>query len=433
MTGLSVKEDDSSNNVSNATIDDVLDSNNLQVDQNDKSGTTKQRRYSASLVDVEDETEHNTKMNALLYHTNNDTVDLYRQQNNSSDLLGRLYYDDYDSDSIISPVTSADGTPLLTPNLTGNSNIPPLDLLLASNSSLNLSASRSNTSLPTRPGLNRLKSFERSISFDTTTNNHRKSITLKVKHPQFKFRRNNKTFLAGYNNDHESIKAIEWLFDEMLIHGDTIVILQVLDEKQFEFIDKEKANRSLERIDRLNTKFKKIAIVFEVVIGKPQKLLKAAIDEYNPNMMIIGSHHYDGKEHHRSLLSKSPISKHFLECALVPVILVKPNYHHQEMLIKPIDSINYFADWIKNIDVTDTYNKKRTKKPSSRTGSYTNMAALVPDRGKPLLQPPHLIPTLAPEERGRSNQSLDSAHRLSSPGSRSTSRTRGLSKFFTHK
>ena len=108
-----------------------------------------------------------------------------------------------------------------------------------------------------RPELKRIKSFERGISFDTSTDNHRKSLTFKVKHPHFRFRRNNKTFLAGFNNGLESLKAIEWLFDEMIVHGDTVIILQVLDEKQHESIDKRQANKALNKIELLNTHFKK--------------------------------------------------------------------------------------------------------------------------------------------------------------------------------
>ena len=84
----------------------------------------------------------------------------------------------------------------------------------------------------------------RGISFDTSPHGHQKSYTLKAKHPLFKFRRTNKTFLVGYNDDLESTKAIEWLFDEMIINGDTIVVLQVLDEKQHVSIDKSKVTIS---------------------------------------------------------------------------------------------------------------------------------------------------------------------------------------------
>ena len=62
--------------------------------------------------DLDDETVRNTKLNAELFHTSNDSVELYRQENNSSDLLGRLYYDDYDSDSMTSPSISGVSSPM---------------------------------------------------------------------------------------------------------------------------------------------------------------------------------------------------------------------------------------------------------------------------------------------------------------------------------
>ncbi|ODV76735.1 uncharacterized protein CANTADRAFT_38510, partial [Suhomyces tanzawaensis NRRL Y-17324] len=315
--------------------------------------------------DIDDpETEHNTQLNAMLYRTSSETVDLYKQENNSSDLLGRLYYDDYDSES------GAD-TPLIgssTPNL----------LSSRSSSSTNL----------VRPPLSRLRSLERGVSFDTSTDDHRRSFTIKVKHPHFKFRRNNKTYLSGFNNDQESIRAIEWLFDEMVIHGDTIIVLQVLDEKHHDRIDKIQANKALNRIELLNTHFKKVQIVFEVVIGKPQKLLKKAIDEYNPQMMCIGTHHAN-PDYHKSFLSKASISKHFLECALVPVIIVKPTYHHVEYLEHPIDSEDYFLHLTLAIDTTIMPREKSKRmlklnplSPStSRQSSYTNLSSLAQERG----------------------------------------------------
>ncbi|ABN67302.1 predicted protein, partial [Scheffersomyces stipitis CBS 6054] len=349
--------------------------------------------------EIEDETEHNTKLNALLYHQSEDTIDLYKQQNNSADLLGRLYYDDYDSDSIKSPLVSGSVTPTLSPVIAPI----PLDF----------------QSLPRRPNLNRLQSFERGVSFDTSRNEHRKSLIFKLKHPQYRFRRNNKTFLTGFNNDTESLRAIEWLFEEMVINGDSIVVLQVLDEKTHHAVDMERANRALAKIDAINSRLKKVSLVYEVVIGKPQKLLKKAIDEYRPAMMCIGTHHYDGKEtNHRSFLSKQSFSKHFLECALVPVIIVKPSYHHIEELESPILNPQYFQKWIADIDISGTYTKKRTK-PSiisptnSRNSSYTNLAG--------------------DEERGRNSGSASpSVSDSERSRSRSTSKSRGFRGFFSH-
>lgn len=342
--------------------------------------------------DLDDETVRNTKLNAELFHTSNDSVELYRQENNSSDLLGRLYYDDYDSDSMTSPSISGVSSPM------------PLSPIMSP------SESSDQLSVKSRPPFLRMKSMERGISFDTSPHGHQKSYTLKAKHPLFKFRRTNKTFLVGYNDDLESTKAIEWLFDEMIINGDTIVVLQVLDEKQHVSIDKSKVQKNLAKIEQINHHFKKVCIIYEAAIGKAKKAIRSAIDEYRPSMMAIGTHHYDGKEHHRSF-TKSSLSKHILECSLVPIILVKPSYRYVEFLRQEVDGPQYFENWIKNIDHID--NRVIRKKvplisPSvSRNSSYTN---------------------LVNEDRGRGGGVHDQI--LNESRSRSTSKNRVFARFF---
>lgn len=362
----------------------------------------------------ETETQVNTRLNALIYHVNDESVDMYKQENDRSDLLGRLYYDDYDSDSSFVP--DAVQSPLVSPaasqvstndyfsskiNAAFRGDTPSssaVNLDRTSSSSSLLLDSQSSASSRTRPHIAHIKSFERGISFDTSTNSSRRSLTLKLKHPKFKFRRNNKTFLTGFNSDQESLKAIEWLFDEMIVNGDTLIILQVLDEKKFDSIDRTAANKNLNKIEALNAHFKKISLVFEIVIGKPQKLLKKAIEEYSPAMMIVGTHHYtEGSNQHKGFLSKASISKHFLECALVPVIVVKPSYQYNETLLHPIDSEDYFQKWIGDVDLSGTYSKDKHKRrnrlttvlsqTSSRNGSSTNLSALEREKCKPSVSP----------------------------------------------
>lgn len=368
------------------------------------------------------ETSKNTHYNSLLYHTSNESVDMYARENDSSDLLGRLYYDDYDSDSVRSPLVSGDSTPLLSPSLnaggtggdyfssrpihspgiltpisrsgTSHSNLKSPDSLAAIDEKLRKhqqnqlqvpSSSLSNHHVPTPEK----SKYSKGISFDTSTaDTERKSLTLKSKHPKFKFRRNNKTFLTGFNDDQESLRAIKWLFDEAIVNGDTIVVLQVLDEKIHHQINRDKCQKSLEVIENLNIHNKKISIVYEVVIGKPQKYLKRAIDEYTPQMMAIGTHQSD-KEQHKSFFAKTTLSKYFLEYALVPVVVVKPRYNHVEELPTPIDSSDYFKNWLSGIDISDTYGKDKEKKIKkfrsplgSRSSSSVSINTLNEDRGR---------------------------------------------------
>lgn len=386
---------------------DTQDNANMEPDE-DVESVTKKVYDKEKAVHVpkenldgepETETELNTRLNALLYHTSNDSIDLYRLENNSLDLLGRMYYDDYDIND--------KGTVERVSSLTS------MQQMMAQPPSI--SQVTSGTASPALAKDNRERKhrplFERGVSFDTLDDSHHQSITLKVKHPGFKFRRNNKTYLIGFRNDAESLRAVEWAFQEMVIHGDTIIVLQVLDDKSYKFVDPVLAEMVLEKLEKLNTYNRKISMVYEVVIGRPQKLLKLAIEEYKPAMMIVGTHQYGQvsiptskstanlinlshglqphAHSHFPFLSKASISKYFLMYALVPVILVKPFYQHQERLKIPIDSEKYFEDLVANIDVTHTREKKKKsilgfRSPSSsRNTSSTNLTALaLEDRGR---------------------------------------------------
>lgn len=395
---------------------------------------------SGALEENESETLENTNHNALLYHFSDDSVDLYKSENNSLDLLGRMYYDDYDADdkAVVEKVASFTSlasmarspappsidralSPRLTPHISNNPVYPCSTL------------------------------FERQVSFDTLCDDHHSSITLKVKHPEFKFRRNNKTILVGFSNDPESLKAVAWAFLELLIHGDTLVVLQVLDEKTYKQVDPALADMVLEKLKKLNTHGRRISLVYEIVIGNPQKLLKLAIAEYKPAMMIVGTHQYgqtplvptESSDHllsmlhhrhpsptppllghklsslfhhgHKSIFSKATVSEYFLQYALVPVIVVKPFYEIRETLEIPIESEDYFQDWLANIDISHTYEKKKKHRfgglsPSmSRSSSFNNMSELVPL-----------------ESRGRSKDGLFSVESRGS--SRSSSQSRSVSK-----
>ncbi|KAG5418502.1 hypothetical protein I9W82_004030 [Candida metapsilosis] len=403
----------------------------------------------------ESETARNTRLNAALYHTSNESVLSYQQQNGSSDLLGRLYYDDYDSHStvlspeLLSPVNSHPHTPLMSPTIPtsagrGDDEFNFETSPTPKNAIMNSQLSSSTTSLSSLPKSASTKlvkpSLSRGVSFDTGEEGPKKSFTLKIKHPEYKFRRNNKTWLVGFNNDGESTKAIEWLFDEMIIHGDTIVILQVLDEKRYASIDKVKANANLSNFEKLNVHFKKVAILFEVVIGKPQKTLKLAIAEYAPSMMVIGTHHYTEKEmkhSHRGFLSKSSLSKHFLECALVPVIIVKPTYNYVEVLSQPIDSEQYFANWLKRTGVGASAGTPPSITTTSDGNEDLQSSSSLHRKVNSFLSPSSSrnssYTNLVNEERGRSSSHLPNpVYRLTNESrSRSTSRTRSaFSKFF---
>lgn len=398
---------------------------------------------SGALRENETETELNTNLNAMLYHFSEDSVDLYKSENNSLDLLGRAYYDDYNpSDRAVvekvASFTSLSSLNRMSASASINQTISPT---LSPQISNHLNPVYGSSSL-----------FERQVSFDTLSDDHHSAITLKVKHPEFKFRRNNKTILVGYSNDTESLKAVEWAFLELLIHGDTLIVFHVLDEKTYKRVDPTLADLVLEKLKKLNSHSRRISLVLEIVVGNPQKLLKKAITEYKPAMMIVGTHQYGQaplaptasstnllsmnhhKHHHmsqlnlnhklssgihlhnhKSLFSKTTVSEYFLQYALVPVIVVKPFYEIREVLNEPVNSETYFQDWLANIDVMQIREKKKkhiftVRSPSlSRNSSLTNLNEMS-----------HM------EGRGRSETGT---HPSDSRGlSRSSSRSRSLSR-----
>lgn len=396
-------------------------------------------------------TAENTYRNSLIYNTSHDSIDLYRQENDSSDLIGRLYYDDYGSDGVDSPQSLS---PLISPS---GSILPCQDhFSLNFSNSLHTDPTSSRTSNEeltedlSRLGMSLLhhrepsracNSLERGISFDTLTNSHKKSYTLKMKHPQYRFRRNNKTFLVGYNNDEESLRALEWLFEELIVNGDTVVVLNALDNKLYHEIDKEGAQRSSERIQKLNKKAKKISIVFEIAIGKPRKLLEDAIEEYIPCMMIIGTHSAGEKtssnNSHRSFLTRPSISRHFLECAVVPVIVVKRTYEISEHYVSAMESRNFFASLLESMVIEDNSTKERTGLMSRlhRTRSTISLRHPSSTGLKQMKHTQKIESKLNKEEqRGRENIPLQnvtrqvSRERSTDASSRPASRVRGFSK-----
>lgn len=285
-------------------------------------------------------TELNTRINAKLYHTSDETVDLYRQENTNSDLLGRLYYDDYDSSAPSSAfMTPRQSTPIpvTSPDETVQASSDPLFF----SSPLKESGTENAVAqCPPPPD----QDLEHTIAFDNTYS-ARMSVTHKVKHPQFRFRRNNKTYLAAHNSTEPLEKAIEWVIDEMMVTGDTVIVLKVLDERHYSSIDKEKVMKQLHELQQLNKHHKKISMVYEVVIGDPEKVLRQAIKEYNPAMMALGTRH-GGDREHRKFMQKQSFLRHLLERALVPVIIVKATHTRVELLERPIDGPRYFMEML---------------------------------------------------------------------------------------
>ena len=103
--------------------------------------------------------------------------------------------------------------------------------------------------------------------------------------------------------------------------------------------------------------------------------------------------------------------KHFLECALVPVIVVKPTWRYVEQLEHPIDSETYFHDWIVSIDIDGSYRKKKKKGFLSPSLSHTSLAS-ASERGRNLAPKPSNEFFFADSLRSRSRSQSKTRFRI---------------------
>lgn len=336
------------------------ESDSIYSDENDRNSETeshqdteshrkhpreaKKEQYVKSKIPqfMDPETKSNTQINALMYDTNSST-----SQEDQEDLKSK------------SAIEFSNGRKSTSPSSDLGNASGPRSHYFASKLAVGSASSPSARGLPndkSAPKPIRPQALKRGVSFDTcSSENRQQSLTLKKKHPDFCFRRNNKTFLAGLKYTKNSMRALEWVIEEMAVDGDTVVVLHVLHEKANTHIDKKRASREMKMLESLNKSGKKISIIYEVAIGRPRFQLKLAIEEYCPSMMVIGSSENEGKSNflynftHGSL-SRPSFRRYFLEYGMVPVIIVKLNYHLQQPLRKPIDSPYYFQEWLKSID-----------------------------------------------------------------------------------
>lgn len=249
------------------------------------------------------QTEKNTRHNARMFDTGADSVALYRRES-LQDLIGRLHNDDFDLDLVVSSFDR------MSPrSLPAGFAAPSLLLRISLPASLAASPRRS-------PDLRRhdvrsaaaslCSELRRGVSFDTTETSNR-GITLKLRHPQFQFRRNNKAFLVAFDSDSESLSAAEWVLAELAVHGDTLIALHVNAE-----LDQAAARATLADLESRNVHLKKLAFVLHAAAGKPQKAIEEAVEEYRPLLLVVSG----GELHAKTV-------KHFLLVGAVPVIIFK--------------------------------------------------------------------------------------------------------------
>lgn len=99
--------------------------------------------------------------------------------------------------------------------------------------------------------------YDRHISFDTFPDNEAVkgnilSYTLTSTHKKYAFHRASRVFVVGYNEKSYSINALQWMLDELVDDGDTIICVMVVEEN-------DKLKTGLKPGEKHTEKYKKLA------------------------------------------------------------------------------------------------------------------------------------------------------------------------------
>ncbi|BFZ53552.1 hypothetical protein PYCC9005_000577 [Savitreella phatthalungensis] len=175
--------------------------------------------------------------------------------------------------------------------------------------------------------------FTKRVSFDTFTNPDAAifSLTLKVKHKEYRYRRQSRTYLIGYDTAEYSASALDWLLDTLADDGDEIIALRAIDPKSKQANNEEvseaayraEARHIVDEIVERNEDDKAVSIIVELATGNVKSLLMHMIHLYHPDSLIVGT---KGRNLNSiSGLVPNSMSKWCLQNSPVPVIVVRPD------------------------------------------------------------------------------------------------------------
>ncbi|KAI7899512.1 uncharacterized protein BX663DRAFT_554918 [Cokeromyces recurvatus] len=177
--------------------------------------------------------------------------------------------------------------------------------------------------------------YIRGVSFDTMTDQDQPdfSFTLRGKTQGYQRTRRSRTFMVATDLENYSDYALDWAIENVMDHGDEIIVLRVLTIdmsdnrpnvkamlRHEELQSKEIANTVMKRIMAAGNEDMKISAVIEFVIGKVQETIQNMISIYQPSMLIVGTR---GMSELKGMFINS-ISRYCLQHSPVPVVIVQP-------------------------------------------------------------------------------------------------------------
>ncbi|GAA5800513.1 hypothetical protein HPULCUR_005947 [Helicostylum pulchrum] len=187
----------------------------------------------------------------------------------------------------------------------------------------------------TIPVIQQPDDYVRGVSFDTMTDQDQPdySFTLRGKNQGYQRTRRSRTFMVATDLANYSDYALDWAIENLVDHGDEIIVLRVLTVdmsenrpnlkamlRHEELQSKERASTVMSKIMAAGGPDLKISAVIEFVIGKVQETIQSMISVYQPSMLIVGTR---GLSELKGMFINS-VSKYCLQHSPVPVVVVRP-------------------------------------------------------------------------------------------------------------
>lgn len=207
---------------------------------------------------------------------------------------------------------------------------------------------------PTIPVIQQPEDYVRGVSFDTMTDQDQPdfSFTLRGKNQGYQRTRRSRTFMVATDLANYSDYALDWAIENIIDHGDEIIVLRVLTVDMSEnrpnlramlrheqLQSKETASVVMNKIMAAGGPDVKISAVIEFVIGKVQETIQNMISVYQPSMLIVGTR---GISELKGMFINS-VSKYCLQHSPVPVVVVRPENKVKKQKEKKSKKSNRFS------------------------------------------------------------------------------------------
>lgn len=227
---------------------------------------------------------------------------------------------------------------------------------------------------------NNVKS-KKTLMFDTYNPNQDVSLyqmTIIHEDKHFKYQNSTRSFLVPFDDDKPSINAINWTMSEMVNDNDIIIIINVISlqhvMKYGVQSHREDCKKLFNRICKFNINKKKLKIIVEIRIGSIEYSLARGLKDFDPTLMVMGTHGIKKTKITSFLNEDNSMTKHFLDNSWIPLIVINPLYENSINNLNAKIDKNLFKNLLTNYpSVYDPLNGSHTlEMERSQSSDNTN-------------------------------------------------------------